>query len=94
MSTPTSTRPTPRSDLLLTSILKGIDVGTKDAIVAAGNGEFDAAPFVGTLENEGVGLAPYHDWSDRVPADLTTKIDELKAQIVDGSITVESYLAG
>ncbi len=69
-------------------------MGTKDAIVAAGNGEFDAAPFVGTLENEGVGLAPYHDWSDRVPADLTTKIDELKAQIVDGSITVESYLAG
>ena len=81
-------------DLLLTSILKGIDVGTKDAIVAAGNGSFDAAPFVGTLENEGVGIADYHDWSDRVPADLTTKIDDLKAQIVDGSITVESYLAG
>ncbi|KEP76116.1 membrane protein [Microbacterium sp. SUBG005] len=81
-------------DLLLTSILKGIDVGTKDAIVAAGNGEFDAAPFVGTLENEGVGLADYHDWSDRVPAELTTKIDELKASIVSGDITVESYLAG
>ncbi len=27
--------------LLLTSILKGIDVGTKDAIVAAGEGNFD-----------------------------------------------------
>lgn len=81
-------------DLLLTSILKGIDVGTKDAIVAAGNGEFDAEPFVGTLENEGVGLADYHDWSDRVPAELTTKIDELKASIVSGDITVESYLAG
>jgi basic membrane protein A len=81
-------------DLLLTSILKGIDVGTKDAIVAAGNGEFDAAPFVGTLENEGVGLAPYHDWSDRVPAELTTEIDALKADIISGAITVESYLAG
>jgi basic membrane protein A len=81
-------------DLLLTSILKGIDVGTKDAIVAAGNGSFDAAPFVGTLENEGVGIADYHDWSDRVPADLTSKIEDLKAQIIDGSITVDSYLAG
>lgn len=81
-------------DLLLTSILKGIDVGTQDAVVAAGNDEFDAAPFIGTLENEGVGLAPYHDWSDRVPAELTSKIDELKAGIVSGDITVESYLAG
>ncbi|MCM3500798.1 BMP family ABC transporter substrate-binding protein [Microbacterium sp. P26] len=81
-------------ELLLTSILKGIDVGTKDAIVAAGEGNFDATPFVGTLENEGVGLAPYHDWSDRVPAELTSKIDELKASIISGDITVESYLAG
>ena len=80
--------------LLLTSILKGIDVGTKDAIVAAGNGEFDTSPFIGTLENEGVGIAPYHDWSDRVPAELTTKIDALKADIISGKITVESYLAG
>lgn len=80
--------------LLLTSILKGIDVGTKDAIVAAGQGNFDVAPFVGTLENDGVGIAPYHDWSDRVPAELTSKIDALKADIVSGKITVESYLAG
>jgi len=81
-------------DLLLTSILKGIDVGTKDAIVAAGEGSFDTTPFVGTLANDGVGLAPYHKWEDRVPADLTTKIDALKADIVSGKITVESYLAG
>ena len=80
--------------LLLTSILKGIDVGTKDAIVAAGKGEFDTKPFVGTLENEGVGIAPYHDWSDRVPSDLTSKVDALKADIVSGKIKVESYLAG
>lgn len=80
--------------LLLTSILKGIDVGTKDAIVSAGKGEFDTTPFVGTLENEGVGIAPYHDWSDRVPADLTSKVDALKADIISGKIKVESYLAG
>jgi basic membrane protein A and related proteins len=80
--------------LLLTSITKGIDVGVNDAIVAAGNDEFDATPFVGTLENEGVGLAPFHDWADRVPAELSTQIDELKAAIIAGDITVDSYLAG
>ena len=80
--------------ILLTSILKGIDVGTKDAIVAAGEGNFDTAPFIGTLENDGVGLAPYHDWSDRVSSDLTAKVDALKADVISGKIKVESYLAG
>ncbi|KQR89656.1 hypothetical protein ASF96_04995 [Microbacterium sp. Leaf179] len=80
--------------ILLTSVRKGIDVGVEDAITAAGQGTFDTSPFVGTLENDGVGLAPYHDWADRVPAELTSKIDELKAGIISGDITVESYLAG
>ncbi|WP_409047347.1 BMP family protein [Microbacterium sp. HA-8] len=81
-------------DLLLTSIRKGIDVGTHEALVEAGNGEFDATPFIGTLENEGVGLAPFHDWEDRVPAELAATIEELQAAIIAGEITVESYLAG
>jgi basic membrane protein A and related proteins len=80
------------ADLLLTSIRKGIDVGTQDAIVEAGNGDFDPTPFVGTLENEGVGLAPFHDWEDRVPAELATAIEDIQAQIISGEITVESYL--
>lgn len=81
------------SDLLLTSIRKLIDVGVEDAVTAAGQGEFDAAPFIGTLENEGVGLAPFHDFEDKVSADLQGELDEITAGIVDGSITVESYLA-
>ena len=54
------------ADLMLTSILKGIDVGTYEAVLAAGNGEFDNTPFVGTLENEGVGIAPFHDFESKV----------------------------
>ncbi|MDQ0895364.1 BMP family lipoprotein [Agromyces ramosus] len=80
-------------DLLLTSIRKGIDVGTYNAIIEAGNGEFDPTPFVGTLENEGVSLAPFHDWEDRVPAELADKLTELQDAIVAGDIVVESYLA-
>jgi len=81
------------ADLLLTSILKGIDVGVHEAIVEAGNGSFDPTPFVGTLENDGVGLADYHDWADRVPAELDSKVQELRGMIVSGDIKVESYLA-
>ncbi|RLK47803.1 BMP family lipoprotein [Microbacterium telephonicum] len=80
-------------DLLLTSIRKGIDVGVEEAVTAAGEGNFDAAPFVGTLENEGVGLAPFHDFESKVSADLQGELDTIKAGIIDGSIEVTSYLS-
>jgi len=81
------------ADLMLTSILKGIDVGTYEAVLAAGNGEFDNTPFIGTLENEGVGIAPFHDFESKVPAELQGELDDLKAAIIAGDIAVESYLA-
>ena len=82
------------ADLLLTSVRKGIDVATYDAVLAAGNGDFDVTPYIGTLENGGVGIADYHDYADKVPAELDTAVQDLKAQIISGEITVSSYLAG
>jgi basic membrane protein A len=82
------------ADLLLTSVRKGIDVATYDTVLAAGNGDFDSAPYVGTLENGGVGIADYHDYADMVPADLDAAIQDLKAKIISGEVKVSSYLAG
>lgn len=82
------------ADLMLTSILKGIDVGTYDAVLAAGNDDFDPTAFIGTLENEGVGIAPFHDFESKVPAELQGELDELKAAIIAGDVEVKSYLAG
>jgi basic membrane protein A len=79
-------------DLLLTSITKGIDVGVEEAVKAAGEEKFDATPFVGTLENKGVGLADYHDWADKVKPELQDEIDALKADIISGKVKVTSYL--
>jgi basic membrane protein A len=81
-------------DLLLTSVRKLIDVGVSDAVLAAGQGNFDATPFVGTLENKGVGLAPFHDFESKVSPDLQGELDTISQGIIDGSITVKSYLAG
>jgi basic membrane protein A and related proteins len=58
--------------------------------VATVAGKYTNKPYIGTLANNGVGLAPYHDFESKVPAELTAKIEELKQQIVDGTITVES----
>ncbi|NQX11090.1 BMP family ABC transporter substrate-binding protein [Microbacteriaceae bacterium VKM Ac-2855] len=77
-------------DLFLTSILKGIKVGVEDVTTSVGDDTFDATPFVGTLENDGVGIAPFHDFESKVSADLQGELDTIKASIIDGSITVES----
>ena len=81
------------ADLMLTSILKGIDVGTHEAVVAAGEGDFDPTPFIGTLENEGVGVAPFHDFEGKISDTLQGELDDLKAAIIAGDIEVKSYLA-
>lgn len=79
-------------DVVLTSILKNMKVSTYEAVLAAGNDEFDFTPYVGTLENDGVGIAPFHNFEDKVSPELQGQLDEIKAGIIDGSIPVTSYL--
>ncbi len=75
---------------IISSVYKGLDVATTDVIKAAKDDTFAAKPYVGTLENEGTGLSPYHDFDAKVPADLKSEIDALKADIVSGKITIDS----
>lgn len=82
------------ASLLLTSVRKLIDVAVESAVSDAAAGAFDATPYVGTLENAGVGIAPFHDFASKVPADLGATLEKIAAGIMDGSIPVESYLAG
>ncbi|MFC4630465.1 BMP family protein [Promicromonospora alba] len=80
-------------DIVLTSILKGMDVSTKEAVIASGNDEFDPTPYVGTLENGGVDLAPLHNFEDKVDPALWEEVQTLKESIISGDVEVKSYLA-
>lgn len=77
---------------VLTSILKKMDVSTYEAVLSSGQGSFDSEAYVGTLENEGVGLAPLHDFEDQVDPELVTEVEDLRQQIIDGELEVTSYL--
>ncbi len=79
-------------DLVFTSILKNMKVSTYEAILAAGDDKLDLTPYVGTLENDGVGLAPFHNFESKVSPDLAKELETVKAGIIDGSIPVTSYL--
>lgn len=76
--------------LFLTSVLKQVGVGVANVTKDAAAGTFSATPFVGTLANDGVGLAPFHDFESKVKPGLQAELDAIKAGIIDGSIMVES----
>ena len=77
-------------DLLLTSVVKGVDAAVEDVVVDGSGGQFSNEPYVGTLANKGVGIAPFHDFADKVPADLQQQLDDIVTQIVAGEITISS----
>jgi basic membrane protein A and related proteins len=79
--------------LFLTSILKGMKVATADVVKDTSKSGFDATPYLGTLENKGVGIAPFHDFESKVPSELQGELDSIHDQIVSGDIKVQSYLA-
>jgi basic membrane protein A len=74
--------------LYMTSVTKGMDVSVFNTIQnvltlgALGN------QYVGTLANGGVGLAPYHDFESKVPAELAAEVEALKAEIIAGNVSV------
>jgi basic membrane protein A len=72
-------------DVLLTSVMKAMDVAVEAAIQASVDGNFSNEPYVGTLENGGVGLA---DIKDGVDQEVLDKIEELKEQIIAGEISL------
>jgi basic membrane protein A len=72
----------------LTSVMKNMDVAVYDAVKAVQDGTFEGGFYSGTLENNGVQIAPFHDFDSTVPADLKAELDTIKAGIIDGSIKV------
>ncbi len=75
--------------ILLTSVLKNMNITTYESIKQVIAGTFAGGVIVGTLQNGGVGLAPYHDLDASVSAELKAEIDKIKADIISGKLTVK-----
>ncbi len=75
-------------DILLTSVVKGMDVAVLESIRDSANDTFTRSPYVGTLANGGVDLAPYREAEETIPDDLKAQVEELKKQLIDGTLNV------
>jgi len=79
--------------LILTSVLKKIDVSVEAAVERGVNGDTPEPVFVSTLANGGVGYAPFHDYDSQITADTKTELDTLQQAIIDGSVKPADYFA-
>jgi len=78
-------------DIMLSSVLKRIDNAVFASVEQAMSGSFDAPVYVGTLENEGVGLAPYHAFEGEVPQELTDGIAALQEALISGDVAADDW---
>ncbi len=76
--------------VFLSSVEKGIAVAVKQAVIDGANNSFKGGNYIGTLANNGTGLAPFHNFDTQVPAALKGELDQAKADIISGKITITS----
>ena len=74
----------------ISSATKNLAGGVEAYLKQAADGTFPTGNYIGTLKNNGVGIAPYHDFQSKVPASLQKEITQVKADIVSGKIKITS----
>ncbi len=72
------------ADVFLTSVQKNMDIAVYESVELKFNGAFEGGPYVGTLENGGVGIP-----TDGLPEELIAALDALKTGIIGGEISVK-----
>jgi len=78
-------------DIMLSSVLKHLELSVLDASKAAADGSFKGGTYVANLANDGVGLAPFHDFDSKVPQALKDQLKQVGQAIIDGTIVVDSF---
>jgi basic membrane protein A len=71
------------SDVILTSVLKGLDVAVFDTIQDVAEGTFEGGTRLYTIAEDGVGIGPINETVD---AALAAEVDAIREGLVDGSI--------
>ena len=80
-------------DVTLTSVMKNMDVAVLEAVKQVQAGTFEGGFYVGTLENNGVGIAPFNEFEDDVPADLKAELADVEEGLIAGSIAIGEGVA-
>ena len=73
---------------VLTSAMKRLDTIAYDMISKVVDGDFESGTVIYDLANDGVGLTDFEYTKDTIGEDNIAKLEELKQEIIDGTIEV------
>ncbi len=73
-------------DILITSAMKNVDVAVYTAIKAAAEGTLKPGVMLSSVQNNGIGLAPYHDWDDKIPQKCKDLVKKAQTGLKNGTI--------
>lgn len=68
-------------DALITSALKNVDIAAATVVEEFAAGRLAPGIRTATLASGGVGLAPYHDWEDKIPAQCKEAVQAAGEQL-------------
>ena len=71
---------------LITSAQKHLRQAVKTAITSMVKSTWQTGLVTFDITNDGIGLAPYHDWDSKIPADVKAKIADITSKLKDGSL--------
>ena len=77
--------------VILSTVQKNIQPSLYDVLSKTVGGNFPTGSYLGTLTNDGVGLAPYHQLAGKVPAALSKEVTQLRQDLISGKVKVKSY---
>ncbi len=72
---------------LLTSASKNVNVAAANAVMAYANGQLEGGLRLSTVKNGGVGLAPYHEWEDRIPIECKVAVEAATRGLANDTVT-------
>ena len=75
-------------DFFITSVTKNLSGSVQQYVSQAAKGTFPTGSYVGTLDNDGTGLAPFHNFDSQVPSALKSELQQVSTGIQNGSIKV------
>jgi basic membrane protein A len=73
-------------DALVSSAMKNVDAAVYNYLKTVKDGTVKAGAMTANLSNNGVGLAPFHDWDSKVPQAVKDKIKEATDGLKGGTI--------
>ena len=71
---------------LITSAQKHLRQAVKASIASMVKNTWQTGLVTFDITNDGIGLAPYHDWDSKIPADVKAKITDIQNKLKDGSL--------